>query len=198
MGWLGVQTSLFNVALEFWSEGPQIIWAGINTSESIELSTGPHKCVWGVCSASRSSPWWLPIKLAHLTPVVGLVTNNDELVPWWKTKKIVIQDRTPPVTIDGAVMERMSSSKFLELAFSEDLSWTTDTIWLATKAQKHLSKPKRAHGPPPIRGPSKCECHTPWECHCVVYYVLWCGMETTPPPVTLSEPARPPGPLCSP
>lgn len=56
------------------------------------------------------------------------------------------------MAINAAVVKRMSSSMFLEMHFSEDLSWTTDTAWLATKAQKHFHKLKRAAFPLPIRG----------------------------------------------
>lgn len=55
------------------------------------------------------------------------------------------------MAIIGAVVERMSSNKFLEMHFSEDLSWTTDTAQLATKAQKHFRQLKRASVPLSIR-----------------------------------------------
>ncbi|CAF90611.1 unnamed protein product, partial [Tetraodon nigroviridis] len=57
---------------------------------------------------------------------------------------------TPPLTIDGAAVERVSSTKFLGVHISEDLSWTTNTASLAKKAQQRfyfLRKLKWASAP---------------------------------------------------
>ena len=45
----------------------------------------------------------------------------------------------PPLTIQGAAVERVSSIKFLGVHISEDLSWTTNS-----------AKLKRAKAPSPI------------------------------------------------
>lgn len=50
-------------------------------------------------------------------------------------------------------MERVSSTKFLGVHISEDLSWTTNTASLVKKAQQRLyflRKLRRASAPPPI------------------------------------------------
>ena len=111
------------------------------------------------------------------TPLVGLVTKDDEthyrnevnrLTTWCrdnnlllnvsKTKEIIVDFRRghtqhPPLTINGAAVERVSSTKFLGVHISEDLSWTTNTASLAKTAQRRLyflRKLKRASAPPPI------------------------------------------------
>ncbi|KAI3358262.1 hypothetical protein L3Q82_003261 [Scortum barcoo] len=53
----------------------------------------------------------------------------------------------------GAAVERVSSTNFLGVHISDDLSWTTNTASLAKKAQQRLyflRKLKRASAPPPI------------------------------------------------
>ncbi|KAI3367214.1 hypothetical protein L3Q82_008268 [Scortum barcoo] len=53
----------------------------------------------------------------------------------------------------SAAVERVSSTKFLGVHISDDLSWTTNTASLAKKAQQRLyflRKLKRASAPPPI------------------------------------------------
>ena len=117
------------------------------------------------------------IKFADDTTVVGLISNGDEtnyrnevsqLVMWCKdnnlllnvskTKEIVVDFRRghsqpPPLNINGAAVEQVSSTKFLGVHISEDLSWTTHTSSLARKAQQRLyflHKLKKARAPPPI------------------------------------------------
>ncbi|TWW53209.1 hypothetical protein D4764_0188360 [Takifugu flavidus] len=119
------------------------------------------------------------IMFADNTNVVGLITNNNEaayrcevsqMVQWCKynnlflniekTKEMVIDFRRrppqyPPLTINGAAVERVSSTKFLGVHISENLTWTTNTTQLARKAQTRLyflRKLRRAHVPPPIMG----------------------------------------------
>ncbi|XP_023819873.1 putative nuclease HARBI1 [Oryzias latipes] len=53
----------------------------------------------------------------------------------------------PPLTIEGAAVERVSSTKFLGVHFSEDLSWTTNTASLAKKAQQRSSAPALPDSP---------------------------------------------------
>jgi hypothetical protein len=117
------------------------------------------------------------VKFADDTTLVGLITKGDEtqyrlevdhLTTWCrdnnlllnvsKTKEIVVDFRRGhtqhlPLTIDGAVVERASSTKFLGVHISEDLSWTTNTASLAKRAQRRLyflRKLRRASAPPAI------------------------------------------------
>ena len=117
------------------------------------------------------------VKFADDTTLVGLITENDEthyrrevelLTSWCKnnnlllnvskTKEIVVNfqrghTQRPPLTIDGTAVERVSSTKFLGVHISEDLSWTTNTASLAKKGQQRLyflRKLKKASAPPAI------------------------------------------------
>ncbi len=118
------------------------------------------------------------IKFADDTTVVGLISNNDEmhyreevaqLAEWCgannlslnveKTKEVVLDFRRrnstdhPPLTIDSSTVERVSSTKFLGVQITEDLTWTTNTMSLSKKAQQRphfLRRLKRASLPPPI------------------------------------------------
>ncbi len=117
------------------------------------------------------------IKFADDTSVVGLISNNDEthyreevaqLAEWCgannlslnveKTKEVVMDFRRnsvdhPPLTIDTSTVERVSSTKFLGVHISEDLTWTTNTKSISKKAQQRLHflrRLKRASLPPPI------------------------------------------------
>ncbi len=118
------------------------------------------------------------IKFADDTTVVGLISNNDEthyreevaqLAEWCgannlslnveKTKEVVVDFRRrnsidhPPLTIDSSTVEKVSSTKFLGVHITEDLTWTTNTMSLSKKAQQRLHflrRLKRASLPPPI------------------------------------------------
>ncbi len=117
------------------------------------------------------------IKFADDTSVVGLISNNDEthyreevaqLAEWCgannlslnveKTKEVVMDFRRnsadhPPLTIDTSTVERVSSTKFLGVHITEDLTWTTNTKSISKKAQQRLHflrRLKRASLPPPI------------------------------------------------
>ncbi len=118
------------------------------------------------------------INFADDTTVVGLISNNDEthyreevaqLAEWCgannlslnveKTKEVVLDFRRrnsidhPPLTIDSSTVERVSSTKFLGVHNTEDLTWTTNTMSLSKKAQQRLHflrRLKRAILPPPI------------------------------------------------
>lgn len=127
------------------------------------------------CTATHSSNHL--VKFADDTTLVGLITKGDEthyreeveLLTMWckdnnlllnvsKTKEIVVNFQRGhaqhhPLTIDGAEVERVYSTKFLGVHISEDLSWTTNTASLAKKAQQRLyflRKLKRASATPPI------------------------------------------------
>ncbi len=116
------------------------------------------------------------IKFADDT-VVGLISNNDEthyrekvaqLAEWCgvdnlslnveKTNEVVMDFRRnpvdhPPLTIDSLTVERVSSTKFLGVHITEDLTWTTNTMSISKKAQQRvhiLCWLKRASLPPPI------------------------------------------------
>ncbi|XP_060782564.1 uncharacterized protein LOC132889766 [Neoarius graeffei] len=59
----------------------------------------------------------------------------------------------PPLTINGAAVERVSSIKFLGVYLPEDLFWSSNTASLARKAQQRLyflHRLKRARAPVPI------------------------------------------------
>ncbi len=127
------------------------------------------------CTPSHNSN--LFIKFADDTTVVGLISNRDEtnyrsevsrLAGWCrvnnlslnveKTKEIVVDFRRvhtqhAPLTINGVTVERASSTKFLGVHITDDLSWTNNTAALAKKAQQRLyflRKLRRARAPTPI------------------------------------------------
>ncbi|KAM8883007.1 uncharacterized protein ACB058_018293 [Synchiropus picturatus] len=59
----------------------------------------------------------------------------------------------PPLLIAGAAVEQVTSTKFLGVHISQDLTWNTNTTALAKKAQQRLyflRKLKRAGVPSPI------------------------------------------------
>ncbi len=165
---LGLNTSLCNWLLDFLTGRPQAVRVGSNTSSTITLNTGaPQGCVLSPllftllnCTPSHNSNRF--IKFADDTTVVGLISNRDEtnyrsevsrLAGWCsdnnlslnveKTKEIVVDFRRvhslhAPLTINGATVERVSSTKFLGVHITEDLSWTNNTAALAKKAQQRL------------------------------------------------------------
>ncbi len=118
------------------------------------------------------------IKFADDTTVVVLISNNDEthyreevaqLAEWCgannlslnveKKKEVVLDFRRrnsidhPPLTIDSSTVDSLSSTKFLGVHITEDLTWTTNTMSLSKKAQQRLHflrRLKRASLPPPI------------------------------------------------
>ncbi len=117
------------------------------------------------------------IKFADDRTGVGLISNNNEmhyrekvaqLAEWCgtnnlslnvgKTKEVVMDFRRnsvdhPPLTIDSSTVERVSSTKFLGVHITEDLTWTTNTMSLSKKAQQRLHflrQLKRASLLPPI------------------------------------------------
>ncbi len=93
--------------------------------------------------------------MAHLAEWCG--ANNLSLNVS-KTKEVVMDfwrnsvDH-PPLTIDGSTVERVSSTKFLGVHITEDLTWTTSVTSLNKKGQQRLHflpTEKRASLPPPI------------------------------------------------
>ncbi|KAI2644267.1 hypothetical protein H4Q32_026219 [Labeo rohita] len=148
---LGLNTSLCNWILDFLTGRPQSVCVGHNTSSTTTLSTGaPQGCVLRPllftllthdCTAKFSSNHI--IKFTDDTTVVGLISNNDE-TPY---REEVAQ------LVECSAVERVSSTKFLGVHITEDLTWTTNTMSLSKKAQQRLHflrRLKRASLPPPI------------------------------------------------
>jgi hypothetical protein len=96
------------------------------------------------------------IKFADDTTVVGLITNNDKtayreevraLGVWCqgnnlslnvsKTKEMIVDFREhPPIHIDGTVVEKMESFKFLSVHITDKLKWSTHAESVVRKAQR--------------------------------------------------------------
>ena len=102
------------------------------------------------------------IKFADDTTVVGLITNDETayreevraLGVWCqennltlnvnKTKEMIIDLREqPPIYIDGTVVERVESFKFLGLHITDKLKWSTHTDSVVKKVQQHLFNLRR-------------------------------------------------------
>ncbi len=116
-----------------------------------------------ICSPKFSSNH--VIKFADDTSVVGLISNNDEthykdevaqLAEWCgannmslnvsKTKKVVMDFSRnsvdyPTLTIGRSNVERVSSTKFLEVHITENLTWTTNTLQVHVTLQKPTLSP---------------------------------------------------------
>ncbi|KAI3371340.1 hypothetical protein L3Q82_023546, partial [Scortum barcoo] len=136
---LGLNTSLCNWLLDFLTGRPQAVQVGRNTSSITTLNTGASQgCVLSPllftllthdCTPLHSSN--LLIKFADNTTVAGLITND-----------VTMRQTT------GA-----SSTKFLGVHVTEDLSWTINTTSLAKKANQRLyflRKLRKAGAPAPI------------------------------------------------
>ncbi|KAL7878838.1 hypothetical protein AOLI_G00098120 [Acnodon oligacanthus] len=119
------------------------------TSSSLTLNT---ELLRAVCSA-----------LTYDTTIVGLISDDNEeayreqrsLLTLWcqennfslnvnKTKELIVDFRKQervhtPITINGAMVERVSSFKFLGVHISEKLIWTEHTTQVVKKAQQCLS-----------------------------------------------------------
>ncbi len=54
---------------------------------------------------------------------------------WWTSGGTEVVDH-PPLTIDSLTVERVSSTTFLGMHITEDLTWTTNTTSLSKKAQQ--------------------------------------------------------------
>uniref|UniRef100_A0A3P9J829 Alkylated DNA repair protein AlkB homologue 8 N-terminal domain-containing protein n=1 Tax=Oryzias latipes TaxID=8090 RepID=A0A3P9J829_ORYLA len=147
---LGVNTPICNWLLDFLSQRPQTVRAGNNASNTIILNTGaPQGCV------TKGDE-------THYREEVDLLTkwcrDNNLLLNDSKTKEIVVnfqRGHTPhlPLIIDGTAVERVSSTTFLGVHISEDLSWTAHTTSLAKKGQQRLyflRKLKRSGASPAI------------------------------------------------
>ncbi len=95
---------------------------------------------------------------SEVSRLAGWCSDNNLSLNVEKTKEIVVDFRRvhylhAPLTINGATVERVSSTKFLGVHITEDLSWTNNTAALAKKAQQRLyflRKLRRARAPAPI------------------------------------------------
>ena len=54
------------------------------------------------------------------------------------------QREHPPIHIDGTVVEKVESFKFLGIQFTDKLKWSTQTDSMVKKVQQHLFKPQEA------------------------------------------------------
>ncbi|XP_020780116.1 olfactory receptor 1-like [Boleophthalmus pectinirostris] len=129
---LGLSTSLFNWLLDFLSQRLQAEHVGKNTSNTISDET--------------------------------LYRKEDDLLTTWcrdnnlqlnvsKIKEIVVDfqrghTQHQTLTINGAVVERVSSTTFLGVHISED-SWTTALVKKAQQRLYYLQKLKRTRASPP-------------------------------------------------
>ncbi|KAF7640571.1 hypothetical protein LDENG_00034370, partial [Lucifuga dentata] len=102
------------------------------------------------------------IKFVDDTTVIGLIKKNgemayreemDRLAAWCddnnlllnikKTKELIVDfrrnaDTHPPIHINGAAVERVSSFNFLGIHISQDLTWTTNCSNLVKEAHQRL------------------------------------------------------------
>uniref|UniRef100_A0A9J7ZE91 Alkylated DNA repair protein AlkB homologue 8 N-terminal domain-containing protein n=1 Tax=Cyprinus carpio carpio TaxID=630221 RepID=A0A9J7ZE91_CYPCA len=100
----------------------------------------------------------LSLYRSEVSRLAGWCSDNNLSLNVEKTKEIVVDFRRAhtqhvPLTINGATVERVSSTKFLGVHITEDLSWTDNTAALAKKSQQRLyflRKLRRARAPPPI------------------------------------------------
>ncbi len=123
-----------------WTQGPpkDVCWA---SSSSLCWPTTAHRHTTPTASLNlrMTRLWWVSsaTEMRQTTGVRwaawpgGAVTNNLSLNVE-KTKEIVVDFRRvhslhAPLTINGATVERVSSTKFLGVHITEDLSWTNNT-----------------------------------------------------------------------
>ncbi|TWW76326.1 hypothetical protein D4764_13G0009880, partial [Takifugu flavidus] len=141
---LGISTSICNWLLDFLTNRPQ----------HVRLD---HHC------SLTSSTWFQHHhQVPDDTTVIGHIKDNDEsayreevdrLATWChnnnllpntnKTKELVLDFRRktgihPPIHINGAAVEHVSSFKFLGIHLSQDLTWTTNCSSLVKKAHQRL------------------------------------------------------------
>ncbi len=123
------------------------------------------------CTLSHNSN--LFIKFVDDTTVAGLISNRDEtnyrskvsrLAGWCsdnslslnveKTKEIVVDFRRvhtqhAPLTINGATVDRVSSTMFLGVHITEDLSWTNNTGQESTAVSLLPPQTQKSQSPGP-------------------------------------------------
>ncbi len=158
-------SALTHPAPSHWTQGPpkDVCWA---PSSSLCWPTTAHRHTTLTFSLSlrMTRLWWVSLA-TEMRQTTGArwaawpggagttISLNVE-----KTNEIVVDFRRvhtqhAPLTINGATVERASSTKFLGVHITEDLSWTNNTAALAKKAQQRLyflRKLRRARAPAPI------------------------------------------------
>ncbi|KAL0195129.1 hypothetical protein M9458_008701, partial [Cirrhinus mrigala] len=166
---LGLNTSLCNWLLDFLTGRPQVVRVGSNACSTIILNTGGPS---GMCAEppplhSADPRLHTVTQLQPLHQVCGRhdcggptkeARDNNLSLNVEKMKEIVVDFRRAhtqhaPLTINGASVERVSSTKFLGVHITEDLSWMNNTTALAKKSQQRLyflRKLRRARAPAPI------------------------------------------------
>ncbi len=93
-----------------------------------------------------------------MSRLAGWCCDNNLFLNVEKTKEIVVDfrrvhTRPAPLTNNSATVKRLSSTKFLGVHITEDLSWTNNTAALAKKAHQRLyflRKLRRARAPAPL------------------------------------------------
>ncbi len=154
---LGLNNSLCNWILDFLTGRPQSVRVGHNTSSTTTLSTGaPQGCVlspdpWLHCQVQlqphHQVRWWHNSGRSHQQQRWNALQRGSGtagLMVWRynlslnveKTKEVVVDFRRrnsidhPSLTIDSSTVAKVSSTKFLGLHITEDLTWTTNTMSL--------------------------------------------------------------------
>jgi hypothetical protein len=161
---LVLDPALCNWVLDFLTGRPQVVRVGNNISTPLILNAGtPQGCVLSpllyslftqdcvTMHASNSI-----IKFADDTTVVGETAYREEvraLRVWCKennltfnvnkTKEVIVDFRKqqrehPPIHIDGTVVEKVVSFKFLGVHITDKLNWSTHTDSIVKKAQQRL------------------------------------------------------------
>ncbi len=95
---------------------------------------------------------------SEVSRLAGWCSDNNLSLNVEKTKEIVVDFRRvhslhAPLTINGTTVERVSSTKFLGVHITEDLSWTNNTAALAKKATTASLLPpqtQKSQSPAPI------------------------------------------------
>lgn len=119
----------------------------------LQLQQPCEVCGWYNSSGAHHQGWWKEVDLLTMW-----CKNSILLLNVSKTQEIFVNfqrgyNQHLPLNIDGATVERVSSTKFLGVHISEDLSWNTSNASLAKKVQQCLyllRKFKGASAPPPI------------------------------------------------
>ncbi|CDQ58637.1 unnamed protein product [Oncorhynchus mykiss] len=154
---LGLDPALCNWVLDFLTGRPQVVRVGNNISTPLILNTGaPQGCVLSPllyslfthdCVATHASN--SIIKFADDTTVVGVWCQENNLtLNVNKTKEMIVEFRKqqrehPPIHIDGTVVERVVSFKFLGVHITDKLNWSTHTDSIVKKAQQRLFNLRR-------------------------------------------------------
>jgi hypothetical protein len=162
-GYQAITVSQYSFSSSNLPDGPPPGDKGRQQHVTLILNTGaPQGCVISPLLYSLFTHDSNTIKFADDTTVVGLITNNDEtaykgevreLAVWCqdnnlslnvsKTKELIIdyrkrRDEQAPINIEGAVVERVESFKFLGVHITNTLSWSKHTKTVTKRARQHL------------------------------------------------------------